>query len=126
MLLDEAPHRLTATVDPAPVEGLDAGVIEEARRRQRRHRVMAALALVATVAAGALAFDFAGEADRSGPSPSVRLSPLLRGLAGPPLRGRTGLQLVVAGIAGRGPVDIVDVDSGKVRALRGLGVSGSL
>ena len=126
MLLDGAPHRLTVTVDPAPVEGPDAGVIEEARRRQRRHRVVAAVALVAAVGAGIVAFGVAGGADRGGPPPSVRLSSSLRGLTGAPLRGRTGLALVVAGLGGRGPADIVNVDSGKVRALRGLGVSGSL
>jgi hypothetical protein len=44
---------MTVTIEPSPVEALDAGVIEEARKRQRRHRGRAGTAtvLVAAIAA---------------------------------------------------------------------------
>ena len=48
---------MTLTVEPPPVEALDAGVIEEARARQRRHRGIAAAATV--VAAGIAAIGLA-------------------------------------------------------------------
>jgi hypothetical protein len=46
---------MTVTCEPQPVEDLDAGVIEEARARQRRHRgIVAAVVVAAAIAVAAL------------------------------------------------------------------------
>jgi hypothetical protein len=47
---------MTVTVEPPPVEALDAGVIEDARARQRRYRRAGAGALVALALAGVVAY----------------------------------------------------------------------
>jgi hypothetical protein len=44
------------SLQPPPVEALDAGVIEEARARQRRHRIVAAVLVVALAALGVGAY----------------------------------------------------------------------
>lgn len=99
------------------LEGLDAGVIEEARRRQRRERMIVACvaALLAAAVAG-VAFGLGG--GRHVPM-LARSSPPTR-LTGPPLSGPTHLRLVVS--QNTGPASIVDVDSGEAQAVRGLGV----
>ncbi len=51
---------MTLTVERPPVETPDAGVIEEARARQRRHRGVAGAATIATAAIAAILFLFAG------------------------------------------------------------------
>jgi hypothetical protein len=48
------------TREPPPVEALDAGVIEEARARQRLHRSVAAAAVIAAAGIAALVIGFAG------------------------------------------------------------------
>jgi hypothetical protein len=45
---------MTVTVEPPPVEAPEAGVIKEARTRQRRHRAVAAALLAAAAAGGIL------------------------------------------------------------------------
>lgn len=50
---------MTATLEPPPVESPDAGVIEEARARQRRHRSVVVAAAVVTIGAALIA-GFAG------------------------------------------------------------------
>jgi hypothetical protein len=57
---------MTITVEPPPVEAPDAGVIEEARARQSRHRVAGAAA-VAAAAIGAILLAFAGGGGGSHP-----------------------------------------------------------
>lgn len=51
---------MTVTVEPPPVQAPDAGVIEEARARQRRYRGMAGAAMAAAAVIAALLFGFAG------------------------------------------------------------------
>jgi hypothetical protein len=103
---------------PDAPEALDAGVIEEARRRQRRERTIAACvaALLAGGVAGIVAFGFGG--GRHAPLPQRSSPPTW--LTGPPLLGPTHLRLVVS--ENIGPASVVDVDSDQARAVRGLGV----
>jgi len=54
---------MTTTVEPTPLQTPDAGVIEEARTRQRRHRGMAAASALAAVAIGAILLAFSGGGD---------------------------------------------------------------
>jgi hypothetical protein len=51
---------MSVTVEPPPTQTPDAGVIEEARARQRRHRGVAAAGVIAAGATAALLFGFAG------------------------------------------------------------------
>jgi hypothetical protein len=96
------------------------GVIDQARRRHRRHRLAgAAVVLACGFAAVALVLDSSGPVHRT--APPVRLSSSLTWLAGSPL-GRTGLRLVGSENGGR--VSIVDVDSGRVDPVAQLDVSG--
>ena len=101
------------------VEGLDAGVIEEARRRQRRERIIVACvaALLAGAVAGFAAFGLGGGGRHA---PPLRRSPPPDWLTGPPLSRPTHLRLVVS--ENTGPASIVDVDSGQAQAVRGLAV----
>jgi hypothetical protein len=62
---------MSATVDRPPVDTPDAGVIEEARARQRRHSLAAALVVLAAVGLITWALGFSGgsrSTDPSGPS----------------------------------------------------------
>ena len=101
------------------VDAPDAGVIEEARRRQRRERVI--VACLAVVLAGAVAgiVGFGLGGDGRHPRPLKRSSPPTW-LTGPRLSGPSHLRLVVS--ENIGPASIVDVDSGRARAVHGLGV----
>jgi hypothetical protein len=47
---------MTLTVEPPPVQGVDAGVIDDARRRQHRHRRNAVVLGLAVAIAGLLAY----------------------------------------------------------------------
>jgi hypothetical protein len=104
-------------VDLEPAPAVDAGVIEEARRRQRRHRT-AALALLALAAAGGVVA-LAGARHRSGHAPAREVPQRPKWLAGAPLTHPTHLRLVVAGYGG--PAAVLDVDSRRLTALPGLG-----
>ena len=69
---------MTVTVEPPPVEAIDAGVIDEARARQRRHRVVAALLVVALAALAVGAYFGSNEGSGAGSSRSrkpARLGP---------------------------------------------------
>jgi hypothetical protein len=101
------------------VEALDDGVIEEARRRQRRQRLIVAclVALAALTVAGIATSGLGGD----GPHvPGLRRPSPPTWLTGPPLSGPTRLRLVAS--ENTGPAWIVNVDSGKAQAVRGLGV----
>lgn len=114
---------MSLTVERAPVEEPDAGVIEEARARQRRHRGAAGAASIAGVAITALLLGFAGGGGSShgagkvlGPrralSRSARRSPeSCRGkaLQGPPSRSL----LSILGVLRR-PATAADARSGIV------------
>ena len=49
-----------------PRENVDAGVIEDARARQRRHRIIGAALLAGAIAAGTLAIGFGGGGSGNG------------------------------------------------------------
>jgi len=72
-------------LEPPPAAGPDAGVIEEARVRQRRHRGAAAAAAAAAVVLGGLLLGFAGGGGhshrRSFPAPPRRSPPQAAGVA---------------------------------------------
>ena len=96
------------------------GVIDEARRRQRRHRLArAAVILALGLASAVLVPDWSGGAHQT--APPLRLSSSLTWLAGPPL-GRTRLRLVAS--EGDAPPSVIDVDSGRVVPLPQLQVPG--
>jgi hypothetical protein len=65
---------MTVTVEPPPLETPDAGVIEEARARQRRHRAFAG-ATTAALAIAALLFAFLGGGDGGGSHRAAAPSP---------------------------------------------------
>lgn len=58
---------MSITIEPPPVETPDAGVIEEARARQRRHQGIGGAAVVAAVAITAILFAFVGGGGGSRP-----------------------------------------------------------
>src|ERR1700688_1222543 len=89
---------MALTVEPQPVEAPDAGVIEEARRRQHRHRVVGAVALAGAIIAGVLALGFAGGSTTRRAAAPVRLASSLTSLTGPPL-GSSDLRVVASGNA---------------------------
>jgi hypothetical protein len=105
--------------ESSDVEAVDGGVIEEARRRQRRERMLVAsvIALLAGAVAGIVALGLGGSGRHA--VPPQRPSPPTW-LTGPALNGPTHLRLVVS--ENIGPASIVDVDSGRVQAVPGLGV----
>ncbi len=111
------------------VEALDAGVIEEARQRQRRQRLLAASAVLAAALAAIVGFGLSGTGHHTAARRSVRLVSSPTWLTGSPLRAATHLRLVASENAG--PASIVDVDSGTVERLpqlrvpRGPGTAGS-
>jgi len=59
---------MTVTVEPPPVETPDAGVIEEARARQRRHRAAAGAGLLAAAAVGGILLGTTGGGGGSRPT----------------------------------------------------------
>ena len=96
------------------------GVIDEARRRQRRHQLAGAAVILAFgLAAAVLVLASPGGPSRA--APPLRLSSSLTWLTGPTL-GRTHLRLVAS--EGDDPPSIIDVDSGRVTPLPQLDVPG--
>lgn len=96
------------------------GAIDEARRRQRRHRLAGAAVVLAAALAGAvLVLDLSGGAHQT--APPLQLSSSLTWLTGPPL-GRTHLRLVAS--EGDESPSVIDVDSGRVIPLPQLHVPG--
>jgi hypothetical protein len=69
---------MIVTVEPPPVEALDAGVIDEARARQHRHRIIAAVLVVALAALAVGAYF--GSDGGSGAGSSRSRSPARLGL----------------------------------------------
>ena len=94
------------------------GVIDAARRRQRRHRLAGAAAISACALAVAIVA-FNASRDAHSAAPPLRLSSSPTWLTGPPL-GRTDLRLVAS--ENGGPASVVDVDSGRVLPLPQLDV----
>jgi hypothetical protein len=107
-------------LEPPAVGGLEAGVIEEARRRQLRQRLIAALAVLVAAVVAVVGFGLAGAGHHAHARGSVRLSSSPTWLSGSPLRGTTHLRLVASQNAG--PAYIVNVDSGSVHGLPQLHV----
>ncbi len=120
MLVDEQLRDASGHLELPAVEGLEAGVIEEARRRQRRQGLIAALAVLAAALAAVVGFGLADAGHHAGARGSVRLASSLRWLTGSPLRSTTRLRLVASENAG--PAYIVNVDSGSARGLPQLHV----
>jgi hypothetical protein len=112
MLVKSPPN---APVEPPPVEALDTGVIEEARRRQRRHRGIGGVAvtLVAAVVAGVTLW-LPGGSGTPGPSGALAAS-VLPPLTGEPL-GPTVLRLIVADT----PPVILDLNGARLTTIRGV------
>jgi hypothetical protein len=102
-------------VEECEVEETEAGVIKDARRRQRRQRLSVVL-----VAGGVAVIGAVGLTARGAHVAPLRRSAPLTGLTGAPLSGPTHLRLVVS--ENTGPASILDVDTGKVRAVPALGV----
>ena len=59
---------MAVTTEPPPVEAPDAGVIDDARARERRHRAVGAVAAVAVAGVFALAFGLTGGDGHTGPA----------------------------------------------------------
>jgi len=93
----------------------DLGVIHEARRRRRRERAVATLVLAALIGAVLLLI---GDGNGAQSAPARPTKP--HWLTGDSLGGPTHLRLLVS--QNGGPPRIVDVDSGHVQAVRGLGL----
>ena len=109
-----------SNIDSPSVPVPDAGVIEDARARQKRHRAIGAATLAVAVAAGLLVFGLAGGGTSSSRSaPPVRLDSSLTWLTGPPLRA-THIKLVAS--ENGGSAAIVNVDNGHVTALPQLDI----
>jgi hypothetical protein len=114
---DSAPR----IVEPPPAGDLDAGVIKEARRRQRLRRIgTTAIAVVAaSVLAGALLLAGGGSQSTGGVAQARPPEPLPK-LTGRLLTGPSGLLIVAYGNAG--PPFILNIDRNVVDSLRGFGV----
>lgn len=93
----------------------ESGVIRDARRHRRRERVAAALLLLAAIVATLF---LAGADGGAPPSRAETLRP--HWMAGAPLSRPTHLRLLVS--ENGGAPTIVNVDSGQVHAVPGLGV----
>ena len=106
--LDNEP---TVTSDGSP----ESGVIRDARRHRRRERTAASLLVFALIAAGLF---LVVEGNSGQPARASSSQP--RWLAGAPLHKPTRLRLIVSGNTPQ--VSIVDVDSGRVSTVRGLGL----
>lgn len=74
---------MTLSTEPPPLEALDAGVIEEARARQRRHRRLFGV-VVAALVAGIITYQAGGGAPRT-PSPTSHdfssITPVVNGVS---------------------------------------------
>jgi hypothetical protein len=129
VVVHEQLREASGPLELSAVEALDGGVIEEARRRQQRQRLVGTLAVLAAALAALIGLGLSGGAQHArGPGP-VRLVSSPTWLTGSPLRGVTRLRLVASENAG--PASIVDVDTGTVERLpqlhvpRGPGTVGS-
>jgi hypothetical protein len=120
MLMDAQPRDTSGPPELPAVDGLEAGVIEEARRRQLRQRLIAASAALAAAVAAAAGFGLAGAGHHAHARGSGRPSSSPAWLTGAPLRGITHLRLVASQNAG--PAYIVNVDSGSAHGLPQLHV----
>lgn len=129
MLVHEQLREASGPLELPAVEALDAGVIEEARRRQQRQRLVGASAVLAAALAAVVGFGLSGTGHHTATRRSVRLVSSPTWLTGRPLHAATHLRLVASENAG--PASIVDVDTGAVERLaqlhvpRGPGTAGS-
>jgi hypothetical protein len=103
--------KLPETSESSP----ESGVIRDARRHRRRERTVASLLVFALIAA-VLVLVIEGNSGQ----PARPRSSQLTWLAGAPLHKPTNLRLIVSG--NTPGVSIVDVDSGQVSTVRGLGL----
>ena len=112
---------VTQIVEQPLVEDLDAGVIKEARRRQRLRRVgvTGATLAAAGVLLGAFLLASGGGTNTGAVGRSRPPEPLPR-LTGRVLTGPTGLLIMAHG--NEGPPFILNVDRHTVESVRGLGL----
>lgn len=109
----------TQTLNKKPTvtsgSGPESGVIRDARRHRRRERTAASLLVLAFIAAVLVLI-----VDGNSGQPARARSSQPRWLAGAPLHKPTHLRLIVSGNTPQ--VSIVNVDSGRVSTVRGLGL----
>jgi len=112
---------MTQTLDIKPPETSDSrpesGVIRDARRHRRRERTAVSLVLLGLIAA---ALWLASEGNGGQLSRASSSAPTW--MAGGAPRKPTHLRLIVSGNTSQ--VSIVNVDTGRVQAVRGLGLPG--
>jgi hypothetical protein len=110
---------MSVTAAPPPVEDLDAGVIEEARARERRHRRIAGTVVVLAVAVGAVVLALSP----GGAKPPAARASLTFAATGPTVNARAfGHEGDLAFIS-RGTLWVLDGSSGRLRKVtipRGL------
>lgn len=101
---------MTITLKPPPVQTPDAGVIEEARARQRRHRGAAAAALVAgAIAAILLAFVGGGGGSQPGRASLPRGRPFSKAARQAPTSCLSGRSKALQGAPSRSLLSILGV-----------------
>jgi hypothetical protein len=105
---------MTVAVGPPLVEAPEAGVIEDARARQRRHRGIGGIAVTLAAALAGLTLWLAGGSGTPGPSGALAAS-VLPPLTGQPL-GLTDLRLIVADT----PPVILSVNGASITTVRGV------
>jgi hypothetical protein len=100
---------MTITVERPRVETPDAGVIEEARARQRRHRGAAVTATVAAIAATVLAFAGGGGRSQPGSASVPRGRPPSRAARLPPAACASDTSRALQGSPSRSLLSILGV-----------------
>jgi Tol biopolymer transport system component len=102
------------TAPPPQVEDLDAGVIEEARARERRHRRIAATVVVAAVATMAVLLALS----RGGPTPLTARTSLRFPAAGPAVNAMAFAHDGDLAFISRGTLWVLDGSSARLRRIR--------
>jgi hypothetical protein len=129
MLVRERQREASGPLELPTIHAVDAGVIEEARRRQRRWRLILASAVLAAALGTVAGFGLSDTGHHTAARRAVRLVSSPTWLTGSPLPAATHLRLVASENAG--PAAIVDVDTGTVQRLpqlhvpRGPGTAGA-
>jgi hypothetical protein len=102
---------MSVTAAPPPVEDLDAGVIEEARARERRHRRIAATLVVVAAAIGAVVLAFSP----GGSKPPTARASLTFAAPDPTVNARAFAHEGDLAFISRGTLWVLDGSSGRLR-----------